>query len=117
MFTCLLDDNRGRDIIAPMNQEDFKAGASAARNKLAGFLRDRGLDIPSGDTPPENEDFWCAIQEFAERHGATLPPLNIEDLPQEDRWYEASDKHGRRIRISPALARTLESLAKKRNTK
>jgi hypothetical protein len=63
-----------------MSVEDYKAGASAARNKLAGFLRERGLRVPLGYTPPEDDDFWYAIQEFAERYGATLPPFGEESV-------------------------------------
>jgi hypothetical protein len=63
-----------------MSVEDYKAGASAARNKLAGFLRERGLRVPVGYTPPEDDDFWYAIQEFAERYGATLPPFGEESV-------------------------------------
>jgi hypothetical protein len=63
-----------------MSEEDYKVGASAARNKVAGFLRERGLKIPLGYTPPENHDFWYAIQEFAERYGATLPHFGEESV-------------------------------------
>ncbi len=77
-MNVLRDGRCARDIIAPMSVEDYKAGASAARNKLAGFLRDRGLKMAFGSTPPEDDDFWYAIQEFAERYGATLPQFGEE---------------------------------------
>lgn len=61
-----------------MSQEDRAGGASAARNKLAAFLIDRGLEIPTCFGPPENEDFWYAIQEFSIKHGAVLPKMQAE---------------------------------------
>lgn len=64
-----------------MSQEDFASGASAARNKLASFLTEHGLKIPLRDRPPEDEDFWHAIQEFAERYGATLPLYSLGTEP------------------------------------
>ena len=64
-----------------MSEDDFRAaGASAARNKLAGFLRERGLKIAPDYPPPEDDDFWYAIQEFAERYGAALPHFGEESV-------------------------------------
>lgn len=34
--------------------------------------------IRRGSDPPEDQDFWNAIQEFAERHGAVLPRFGGE---------------------------------------
>ena len=62
-----------------MSDDDRAGGASAARHKLAAFLRERGLTIPFG-SPPEDEDFWYAIQEFAERYGADLPRFGEESV-------------------------------------
>jgi hypothetical protein len=86
-----------------MSQEDLKAaGASAARNKLAGFLRERGLKIPFRYTPPEDEDFWYAIQEFAERHGATLPHFGEESVASR-RFRESLESYRREQQTRPAL--------------
>jgi hypothetical protein len=83
-----------------MSQEDHAAGASAARNKLAGFLRERGLKIPFGYTPPENDDFWYAIQEFAERYGATLPHFGEESVASRN-FREALESYKTQQEIRP----------------
>lgn len=44
---------------------DGAEGASKARNKLASYLRARGLRIHSGYQPPTDEDFWRAIEAYA----------------------------------------------------
>jgi hypothetical protein len=68
------------------HQDDGGAGASSGRNKLAAYLRERGLDIPTcfGQIP-DDEDFWWAIQKFAKDHGAVLPMKR--DKAREDRAF------------------------------
>jgi len=55
---------------------DFKdggAGASAARNKLAAYLRGHGVRVYGN--PPQDEDFWAAIHEYAKRHAWANPRI------------------------------------------
>jgi hypothetical protein len=94
-----------RDIIAPMSEEDYKAGASAARNKLGGFLRERGLKIRFGYTPPENDDFWYAIQEFAERYGAILPRFGEETVASRN-FRESLESYRREQEVVSATSAT-----------
>ena len=44
---------------------DGGTGASSARNKLASYLRAHGINVYGN--PPEDRDFWHAIQEWAAR--------------------------------------------------
>jgi hypothetical protein len=56
------------------NREDAEAsGASAARNKLAAYLREHGVNIPRLEYPPEDLDFLLAIYAWAASRGAALP--------------------------------------------
>jgi hypothetical protein len=61
--------------------DDGGEGASRARNKLAAFLRERGVAVPTWPDPPTDDDFWDAIKQFAKRYGANLPrPRGFEQL-------------------------------------
>jgi len=44
-----------------MYGNEFAAGASAARNKLAAYLRQHGVPVPYTWYPPTDEDFLEAI--------------------------------------------------------
>lgn len=46
-----------------MSDRDFAAGASAARNKLAAFLRSAGVPVPYSWHPPSDEDFLTGIND------------------------------------------------------
>jgi hypothetical protein len=68
-----------------MNDSDRAGGASAARNKLAGFLREWGIPVRSGRRgyPPTDEDFLAAIRYF-ETHPAEFDQVRIRFGPTED---------------------------------
>lgn len=69
-----------------MRQDDGGTGASSGRNKLAAYLRERGLEIPTClGLVPDDEDFWWAIQKYARDHGAVLPMKR--DKAREDRAF------------------------------
>lgn len=52
-------------------EQDFAAGASAARNKLASFLRKNGIKVQTSTYgyPPTDEDFFRSIQAVIQEGG------------------------------------------------
>jgi hypothetical protein len=89
-----------RDTIAPMDRprdrERLEAsGASKARQKLAAYLRERGVRIAESYYPPEDKDFWNAIKQFAEQYGAVLPPMDPVVL-----WKERLEDQLKEVGIS-----------------
>lgn len=57
-------------------KDEHAAGASSARNKLASFLRDHGIDIPEREYPPDDIDFLRCIYTWAHSRGAKVPELD-----------------------------------------
>jgi hypothetical protein len=56
-----------------MIQDDGGTGASQARNKLAAFLTEQGIEVSTlHGGVPEDEDFLRAIQKFAINNGANI---------------------------------------------
>jgi hypothetical protein len=56
-----------------MSYDDGGVGSSKARNKLASYLRSRGLTIFGGSQPPTDEDFWRAIEAYARSYARRNP--------------------------------------------
>ena len=55
--------------------DDGGAGASKARNKLAAYLKTRGLRIYSGYQPPTDVEFWQAIEAYARDYARRNPHI------------------------------------------
>ncbi len=71
--------------------DDGGEGASKARNKLASYLRARGLKINAGyHQPPTDEDFWQAIaaytREYARRNPHVKTVYRTRDETPFGRW-------------------------------
>lgn len=64
-----------------MYGNDFAAGASAARNKLAAYLREHGIPVPYTWHPPADEDFLqairVAIRAAQSRSGRAITPHEL----------------------------------------
>ena len=58
-------------------KDEHAAGASAARHKLASFLRDHGIDVPQREYPPDDIDFLRCIYTWAHSRGAMVPELDL----------------------------------------
>jgi hypothetical protein len=67
------DEERNARTALTMTNDDFAAGASAARNKLAAYLRAHGVDVRTSRSgrPPDDDDFLAGVRVSLRREEET----------------------------------------------